>query len=111
MELKRMQRSLDCEKHLPVSQFAEEQLQNEGLNFPKRETPENSGFCQSSDGLSECHANVGQTNAQWRCIDAVNAETGADELMIVSDVFEHRARIRSLELIADAAGGARPVSY
>jgi luciferase family oxidoreductase group 1 len=30
-------------------------------------------------------------------------ETGADELMIVSDIFDHEARIHSLELIADAA--------
>lgn len=30
------------------------------------------------------------------------AETGADELMIVSDTYEHQARVRSLELIAEA---------
>ncbi|MGV6873571.1 LLM class flavin-dependent oxidoreductase [Pseudochelatococcus sp. B33] len=30
------------------------------------------------------------------------AETGADELIIVSDVYEHAARLRSLELIAAA---------
>ena len=28
------------------------------------------------------------------------AETGADELMVVSDVYDHRARLRSYELIA-----------
>ena len=33
-------------------------------------------------------------------IDALVAETGADELMIVSDVYEHAARLRSFELIA-----------
>ena len=31
------------------------------------------------------------------------AETQADELMIVSDVFDHAARLRSYEIIADAA--------
>lgn len=35
-------------------------------------------------------------------IDALIAETGADELMIVSDVFDHKARLRSIELIASA---------
>ena len=35
-------------------------------------------------------------------IDALVAETGADELMIVSDVFDHAARLRSFELIAAA---------
>jgi luciferase family oxidoreductase group 1 len=38
---------------------------------------------------------------------ALVEETGADELMIVSDVFEHAARRRSIELIADARVGIR----
>jgi len=38
-------------------------------------------------------------------IAALVAETGADELMIVSDVYDHAARLRSYELIADAAAG------
>jgi alkanesulfonate monooxygenase SsuD/methylene tetrahydromethanopterin reductase-like flavin-dependent oxidoreductase (luciferase family) len=33
-------------------------------------------------------------------IDALVAETAADELMVVSDVYEHAARLRSFELIA-----------
>ena len=33
-------------------------------------------------------------------IEALAAETGADELMIVSDIFDHEARLRSIELIA-----------
>lgn len=37
-------------------------------------------------------------------IDALVAETGADELMIVSDVYDHQERLRSFELIAQAAG-------
>jgi luciferase family oxidoreductase group 1 len=36
-------------------------------------------------------------------IKALVAETAADELMIVSDVYDHAARLRSLELIAAAA--------
>jgi alkanesulfonate monooxygenase SsuD/methylene tetrahydromethanopterin reductase-like flavin-dependent oxidoreductase (luciferase family) len=37
-------------------------------------------------------------------IDALVADTGADELMIVSDVYDHGSRLRSFELIAEAAG-------
>ena len=37
-------------------------------------------------------------------IDALVAETGADELMIVSDVYDHALRLRSFELIAAASG-------
>jgi len=41
---------------------------------------------------------------------ALVAETGADELMIVSDVFDHAARLRSVQLIGEAAAmvGAVP---
>ena len=35
-------------------------------------------------------------------IDALIAETQADELIIVSDVYEHEKRLRSFELIAEA---------
>jgi hypothetical protein len=37
-------------------------------------------------------------------IDALVAETGADELIIVSDVYDHAKRLRSFELIAELAG-------
>jgi luciferase family oxidoreductase group 1 len=40
-------------------------------------------------------------------MEALVAETGADELIVVSDVYEHPARLRSFELIAEAAGAAR----
>jgi luciferase family oxidoreductase group 1 len=42
-----------------------------------------------------------------RGIDALVAETGADELVIVSDVFDHALRKRSYALIAEAAGATR----
>lgn len=37
-------------------------------------------------------------------VEGLVAETGADELIVVSDVFDHEARLRSFELIAGAAG-------
>jgi luciferase family oxidoreductase group 1 len=37
-------------------------------------------------------------------IEALVAETGADELIVVSDVYDHSLRLRSFELIAQAAG-------
>jgi luciferase family oxidoreductase group 1 len=43
-------------------------------------------------------------------IEALVAETGADELIVVSDVYEHSARLRSFELIAAAAEVARQTS-
>ena len=45
---------------------------------------------------------VGGPESVRRGMAALMAETGADELMVVSDVFDHRARLRSYELIADA---------
>jgi alkanesulfonate monooxygenase SsuD/methylene tetrahydromethanopterin reductase-like flavin-dependent oxidoreductase (luciferase family) len=40
-------------------------------------------------------------------IRALVEETGADELMIVSDIFDHDERLRSYELIAEAASVAQ----
>jgi luciferase family oxidoreductase group 1 len=46
---------------------------------------------------------IGSPDTVRRGIAALVAETGADELMIVSDVYDHEARLRSFELIAAAA--------
>jgi luciferase family oxidoreductase group 1 len=46
---------------------------------------------------------VGSPETVARGIDRLVAETGADELMIVSDVYDHALRLRSYELIASAA--------
>ena len=40
-------------------------------------------------------------------IEALVAETGADELIVVSDVYDHAARLRSFELIAAACGATQ----
>jgi luciferase family oxidoreductase group 1 len=45
---------------------------------------------------------VGSPQSVRAGLDAFIAETGVDELMIVSDVYEHRLRLRSVELIAEA---------
>jgi luciferase family oxidoreductase group 1 len=37
-------------------------------------------------------------------MEALVAETGADELILVSDIYDHSARLRSIELIAEAGG-------
>ena len=50
---------------------------------------------------------IGSTDTIRTGIDALVKETGADELMIVSDVYDHATRLRSFELIADTAKNAR----
>ncbi|MDX5446377.1 MAG: LLM class flavin-dependent oxidoreductase [Zoogloeaceae bacterium] len=45
---------------------------------------------------------VGSPDTVHAGIEALLAETGADELIIVSDIFDHAARLRSFELIAAA---------
>jgi alkanesulfonate monooxygenase SsuD/methylene tetrahydromethanopterin reductase-like flavin-dependent oxidoreductase (luciferase family) len=37
-------------------------------------------------------------------VEALIAETGADELIVISDVYDHAARLRSFKLIADVSG-------
>ncbi len=50
---------------------------------------------------------VGSPGTVRAGMEALVAETGADELIVVSDIYEHRARLRSFELIAEAAGAAQ----
>lgn len=45
---------------------------------------------------------VGSVPTVRAALDAFVAETGVDELMIVSDVYDHEARLRSIKLIAEA---------
>jgi alkanesulfonate monooxygenase SsuD/methylene tetrahydromethanopterin reductase-like flavin-dependent oxidoreductase (luciferase family) len=47
---------------------------------------------------------VGSPATVRQGLDALIAETGADELMIVSDVYDHELRLRSFRLIAEAMG-------
>jgi luciferase family oxidoreductase group 1 len=49
---------------------------------------------------------VGSAETVSAGIDRLLAETRADELMIVSDVFDRQARLRSYELIAAAVGAS-----
>lgn len=56
---------------------------------------------------------VGSRETVAAGIEKLVAETGADELMIVSDVYDHRQRLKSFEMIAEMAGerGAVPRSH
>jgi len=47
---------------------------------------------------------VGSPDTVRAGLEALVAETGADELIIVSDVYDHAARLESLRLIAAACG-------
>ena len=47
---------------------------------------------------------VGSPGAVRKGMAALIEETRADELIVVSDVYEHSERLRSIELIAEAAG-------
>jgi luciferase family oxidoreductase group 1 len=47
---------------------------------------------------------VGSRDTVHKGIAALIEETQADELIVVSDVYDHVQRLRSFELIADAAG-------
>ena len=79
---------------------------------PGKLPPPKPGF---ADGLGEgeramigqalaCSA-VGSPATVRAAVDAFVARTGADELMITSQIWDHDARVRSLELLAEAMGG------
>ncbi len=46
---------------------------------------------------------VGSPDTVRAGMEALVAETGADELIVVSDIYDHAARLRSFEIIAGAA--------
>jgi len=50
---------------------------------------------------------VGSRDTVRAGIEALVAETAADELIVVSDVYDHVARLRSFELIAQVADAGR----
>ncbi|MGE3829631.1 MAG: alkane 1-monooxygenase, partial [Parvibaculaceae bacterium] len=54
---------------------------------------------------------VGSLETVRAGLEALVEETQANELIIVSDVFDHEARLRSLELIAQAWKGQNRNSY
>lgn len=49
---------------------------------------------------------VGSPDTVRRGIAALVAETQADEMMVVSDIYDHAARLHSFDLIAEAAASA-----
>jgi luciferase family oxidoreductase group 1 len=51
---------------------------------------------------------IGSTDTVRAGIDALVAETQADELMVVSDIYHHDARLRSFELISKCRGVDSP---
>jgi alkanesulfonate monooxygenase SsuD/methylene tetrahydromethanopterin reductase-like flavin-dependent oxidoreductase (luciferase family) len=46
---------------------------------------------------------VGSPDTVRAGMEALVKETGADELIVVSDVYDHATRLRSFELIAEVA--------
>jgi alkanesulfonate monooxygenase SsuD/methylene tetrahydromethanopterin reductase-like flavin-dependent oxidoreductase (luciferase family) len=46
---------------------------------------------------------VGSPETVKRGIEAFAARTNADELMVTSHIFDHDARVRSFEILADAS--------
>ena len=49
---------------------------------------------------------VGSPDTVRRELEAFVARTGADELMVASQIYDHAARLRSYEILADVAGQA-----
>ncbi len=51
---------------------------------------------------------VGSAGTVRRGLERLVEQTGADELMVAAAVHDHRARLRSYELLADAVAGMQP---
>ncbi len=81
---------------------------------PGKLPPPRAGYAETlSDGeramidqALSCSA-VGSPATVRAAIDAFTSATGADELMITSQIWDHGARVRSLELLKEAFGDIR----
>ena len=51
---------------------------------------------------------VGGSETVRRGLDNLIASTGADELMITANIFDHEKRKRSFEIVAEVHGGMTP---
>jgi luciferase family oxidoreductase group 1 len=51
---------------------------------------------------------VGSPETVRQALEAFIAETGADEIMMTSQVYDHAARLRSFEIVADIKDGRAP---
>jgi luciferase family oxidoreductase group 1 len=56
-------------------------------------------FCDMLDSVLSCAA-IGSPETVRRTMQAFVAKTGADELMITSQIYDHKARLRSFEIAA-----------
>ena len=61
------------------------------------------------DGVLSASA-IGSPASVRDRVEAFVEATGADELMIASQIFDHRARVRSYELLAEAFAGERALA-
>jgi luciferase family oxidoreductase group 1 len=61
------------------------------------------------EGLLSCSA-IGSPATVRAATEAFVARTGADELMVTSQIFDHAARVRSYELLAHCFSGAKQVT-
>ncbi len=59
------------------------------------------------DGVLSCSA-IGSPATVRQAMHAFVARTGADELMVTSQIFDHQARLHSYEITAQAAQSAQP---
>ena len=75
---------------------------------PGRLPPPVEGYEETLDPMAKSHAGqalscavVGSPETVRQGIDAFVRRTGADELMVTAQIFDHAARVRSFEILAD----------
>ena len=70
--------------------------------FGETMTPAERGMLEQALACSA----VGSPETVRRGVEAFVARTGADELIVTSQIYDHAARVRSYEILADATGQA-----
>jgi alkanesulfonate monooxygenase SsuD/methylene tetrahydromethanopterin reductase-like flavin-dependent oxidoreductase (luciferase family) len=71
-------------------------------DYPKRVGPQERALL---DSVLSCSA-IGASGTVRAGIEAFIERTGADELMITSQIFDHKARLRSYEIASGVFAGS-----
>jgi luciferase family oxidoreductase group 1 len=105
---------IDEEARFLFSSIQQSTLNNR-IGHPSRVPPPVANFDAGLDPMArailddaQAYAVVGAPDTVRRGLDEIVRRTGADELMVTANIFDHEKRKRSFEIVAQVHGGMTP---
>jgi luciferase family oxidoreductase group 1 len=105
---------IDEEARFLFSSIQQSTLNNR-IGHPSRVPPPVANFDAGLDSMArailddaQAYAVVGAPDTVRRGLDEIVRRTGADELMVTANIFDHEKRKRSFDIVAQVHGGMTP---